>query len=242
VRGSDPPMAEDRKENKMSNRIEELQMMAAWVGALQSDPDRFARLNCEANKKLAHDWLVENGYDVSPASVVKAFESFESTGKPAFAKLPDARVEAERRAAQEKAAADAAEAARLAEIAEANERESLLREVAGFHYRDRAQQESAIRNRFSYWSIEDLRKEAAARRLQRDSRNMSPKEFAEANGLTEKRAESKNSLVLSEDLGAVQLRAMSGATLRQLIKKYVVKGYPERVVLNAIGARINGVA
>ncbi len=222
------------------SRIEELQYTAAWVGALQSDPDRLGRLNCEANKSLVRAWLSENGYDVSSASVVKAFESFESTGHPPFAVLPDARVQAERRAAEEKSAADAAEAARLAEISEANERESLLREVAAFHYRDRAQQDNAIRNRFAYWSLADLRREAQMRRLARDSRNQSAEEFAAANGLTEKKHDRKDHLTLPADLTQFQLKLMSGANLRLLIKRYVVKGYAERTVMSAITRRLNG--
>lgn len=220
-------------------RIEELQFTAAFVGALQTDPNRFAKYGCEANKSLVRGWLTENGYETSPASVIKAFESFEHTRRPALAVLLDARVEEQRRARQAEAAAKSAEDARLAQIAGENERESLLRECAALHYRDKAQQESAIRNRFAYWSIEDLRKEAAMRRLQRDSRNQSAAEFAEANGLTEKKHDRKDYLALPTDLTRLQLRLMSGANLRLLIRKYVTKGYPERVVMSAITVRLN---
>ncbi len=45
----------------MATRIEELQYTSSWVGALQSDPDRFGRLACDANKNIVRGWLTENG-------------------------------------------------------------------------------------------------------------------------------------------------------------------------------------
>lgn len=226
----------------MSTRIEELNRTAAFVGALQTDPVRYGKYNCTANRALTMEWIAENGYETSsPASVIKAFESFESTGVPSLAVLPNVRVEEERRAKQAADSAAAAEAARLAEIAEANERDSLLREVAAFHYRDRAQQESAIRNRFAYWSLADLRREAEMRRLARDSRNQSAEAFALEQGLTEKKHDRKDHLVLPQDLTPFQLKLMSGANLRLLIKRYVVAGYPEKVVMDAITRRLNEV-
>ncbi len=126
-------------------------------------------------------------------------------------------------------------------IAEANERERLLREVAAFWSSDRDMQARLIKGKFCYWSTDDLRREAESRRLARASRNLSAEEFAKQQGFTEPRQKSNpTSLTLPEFVTRQEIGAWTAKEMRKFIRGYVVKGYTERIVNAAITSRVRG--
>jgi hypothetical protein len=168
----------------MSN-IQEVQKLASWVEGIQSDHSRWARYSCQANMSLVWDWIAERHLAMSPASVIAAFESFESTGQPALAVLQDERALAEQRRLKEEARQKADEQAAIDRISMENELFALQKFIASAKFAEPSAQQTYIKNQLNHKTLTDLR-EMKAEILRR--RQMSQMTKEELRGLLKREA------------------------------------------------------
>lgn len=150
----------------MSN-VQNVEKLAAWVYAMNSNYYRYISLHCDANVQLVWDWVSQNSLSVEPQSVVRAFESFLSTGSPSLAiKLTD-QDHADLAAKKAEVEAAKAEKVALEQVALENETFALQNFIAAANEGE-ATRADYIRNRLAYKSLDELRVMAAEIKRRRE--------------------------------------------------------------------------
>jgi hypothetical protein len=209
----------------MSN-ISEMEQNAvtlwAFYEAMQANPE-LVRFNLDANRSLVVTFLKSQARLVNPKTVGEAL-TFALNNQNRLengyelAVKPDERLQAEQAAQAAAEQKKKEDAVKLQAIGDENERHSLMQEAAAFLYTDPEQQQRVIRNKFQYWNLEDLRKEVAMRRLQRDSRHQTAKEFAAQH--FPKAVTTSQYPELPAKWTRTEIRRASAATLRKLLQQF----------------------
>jgi hypothetical protein len=215
---------------------------AAWYHGTTAEYPRWLKFAMEGNKSGVMDYLEQEAVQITPAAIVKLFQDAERLSPPALPNgfvlgvKPDETVLRRQREDREAAEKAEAERQRLAVIEEENRRFALINFCAEYRCKDPNGQRIE-KELLSQWDTPRLQAYADGIKLQRQSKGMTAKEFAQNNFLDE--TPGPGPLVLPADFNARKYHRMTGAEIRLFVRALVVKtGRSDREVWAAVNQRV----
>ena len=215
---------------------------AAWYHGTTAEYPRWLKFAMEGNKSGVMDYLEQEAVQITPAAIVKLFQDAERLSPPALPNgfvlgvKPDETVLRRQREDREAAEKAEAERQRLAVIEEENRRFALINFCAEYRSKDPNGQRIE-KEMLSHWDTAKLQSYADGIKLQRQSKGMTAKEFAQNNFLDEKAG--PGALILPQDFTAQKYARMTGAQIRHFVRSLVVKtGRSDREIWAAVNQRV----